>query len=152
MIYVIWRVFAFFGVFEYFDQGCSFRLLFMRVDCDILLHYFLMIFHAYLQHSFLVRLPSYEFSYFFLCFLAVVWDVLMKFVAFCCILFWWGFRFHALLAVMRCLCEILCILLHNYRTRFPDEISCFWGPLQPLRMRFHAILAVVWDFGLDGVM
>ncbi len=49
-------------------------------------------------------------------------------------------RFHALLTVMRCLCEILCILL---RTRYPDEISCFLGPLQPLRMRFNAILAIV---------
>jgi hypothetical protein len=33
-------------------------------DVMFLLHYFLMRFHAYLQHSFLVRLPSYEFSYF----------------------------------------------------------------------------------------
>ena len=27
--------------------------------------------------------------YIFVCFLAVVWDVLMKFVAFCCLPFWW---------------------------------------------------------------
>ncbi len=25
---------AFFGLFEYFDQGSSFRLLFLRVDCE----------------------------------------------------------------------------------------------------------------------
>ena len=34
VMYVIWRMFAFFGVFEYFDQGSSFRLLFLRVDCE----------------------------------------------------------------------------------------------------------------------
>jgi hypothetical protein len=27
-------MFAFFGVLKYFDQGSSFRLLFMRVDCE----------------------------------------------------------------------------------------------------------------------
>ena len=31
------------------------------------------------------------------------------------------------LAVMRCPCEILCFLLHNFRTRYPKEISCFLG-------------------------
>jgi hypothetical protein len=25
---------AFFGLFKYFDQGSSFRLLFLRVDCE----------------------------------------------------------------------------------------------------------------------
>ncbi len=34
VMYVIWRIFAFFGVFKYFDQGSSFRLLFLRVDCE----------------------------------------------------------------------------------------------------------------------
>ena len=27
-------MFAFFGLFEYFNQGSSFRLLFLRVDCE----------------------------------------------------------------------------------------------------------------------
>ena len=27
-------MFAFFGLFEYFDQGCSYCFLFMRVDCE----------------------------------------------------------------------------------------------------------------------
>ena len=31
---MIGRVLAFFGLFEYFDQGSSFRLLFLRVDCE----------------------------------------------------------------------------------------------------------------------
>ncbi len=30
------------------------------------------------------------------------------------------------------------ILLHNFRTRYPDEISCFFGPLRALRLRFQA--------------
>jgi surface protein len=27
-------MFAFFGLFEYFDQGCSYCFLFLRVDCE----------------------------------------------------------------------------------------------------------------------
>jgi hypothetical protein len=35
------------------------------------------------------------------------------------------------------------LLLHNFRTRYPDEMSCYFGPLQALRMRFHACLAIM---------
>ncbi len=31
---VIWRMFAFFGQFGYYDQGSSFCLLFLSVDCE----------------------------------------------------------------------------------------------------------------------
>ncbi len=33
VMYVIWRMFAFFGLSQYFDQGSS-RLLFLRVGCE----------------------------------------------------------------------------------------------------------------------
>ncbi len=36
-------------------------------------------------------------------------------------------------------------VLHNFRPRYPDEISCFFGPLRALRMRFHAF------FGRDAI-
>jgi hypothetical protein len=45
-------------------------------------------------------------------------------------------RFHALLAVMRCPCDILCFLLHNFRTRYPDEIYAFLGRYD-LCVSFH---------------
>jgi hypothetical protein len=39
---------------------------------------------------------------------------------------------------------------------YPDEMSCFFGPLQALRMRFRECLAVVGFFDeitfFDGVM
>jgi hypothetical protein len=35
------------------------------------------------------------------------------------------------------------LLLHNFRTRYPDEMAYFVGLLRALRMRFHACLAVV---------
>ncbi len=47
------------------------------------------------------------------------------------------------LAVMRCPCEILRFMLHSFRTKYRDEISCFFGPLRALCMRFHACLVVV---------
>jgi hypothetical protein len=31
----------------------------------------------------------------------------------------------------------------NFLTRYPDEISYFFGPLRALRMRFHACLALM---------
>ncbi len=31
-------------------------------------------------------------------------------------------------------------LLHSFRTRYPAEISCFWGPLRALRMFFLALV------------
>ncbi len=45
------------------------------------------------------------------------------------------------LVVMRCPCKTLRFLQHDFRTRYPDETSCFLGPLGDLRMRFHAFLA-----------
>ncbi len=34
VMYVIWRMFAFFVLSQYCDQGSSFHLLFLRVDCE----------------------------------------------------------------------------------------------------------------------
>ncbi len=39
------------------------------------------------------------------------------------------------------LVSLYAFLLHNFGTRYPDEVSCFWGPLRTLRMRSHAFLA-----------
>ena len=45
---------------------------------------------------------------------------------------------------MRCLCEILCFLLHNFRMSYSDETACLFGPLRrALRMRLHACLGVM---------
>jgi hypothetical protein len=52
-------------------------------------------------------------------------------------------RLYAFWPLIRCLCEILCVLLYNLRMRYPDEISCFFWPLRALSMRFHACLAVM---------
>jgi hypothetical protein len=41
-------------------------------------------------------------------------------------------RGHDFLTVMRCPFEIVCFLLHNFRTRYPDEISRY-----KLCIRFH---------------
>ena len=32
------------------------------------------------------------------------------------------------------------LLLHHFRTRYPDEMSCFWGPLRALRMIFPCFI------------
>jgi hypothetical protein len=74
-----------------------FYVLLLRFPCEIvccLLHNFLKRFHSFLPF----------------------WDVLLKFVAFCCILFWRDFlmRFHAFLAVMRFLDEISCFLAAEF--------------------------------------
>jgi hypothetical protein len=45
--------------------------------------------------------------------------------------------------------EIVCFSLHIFCTRYPDKISCFGGPLRALRVRFHALLAVI---RLDNVI
>jgi hypothetical protein len=73
-------------------------------------------------------------------------------------------RFHTLLAVMRCPCEILRFLVHTFRgARYPDEISCFldryelayetlcfaWSSCDFL-MRFHAFW--LHNFLFDGVI
>jgi hypothetical protein len=52
-------------------------------------------------------------------------------------------RCHALFALMRCPYEILCFSVNTFRTRYTDEISCLFGPLRALRMRFHAIVMFV---------
>ncbi len=56
-------------------------------------------------------------------------------------------RFHAVLALMKFFNEMTCWLLQNFltnfRTRYPDVMSCFWGSLRAFRMRFHACLAVM---------
>jgi hypothetical protein len=39
-------------------------------------------------------------------------------------------RDKGLIEYMRCPCEIVCFLLHNYCARHPDEISCFFGPYE----------------------
>ena len=69
-------------------------------------------------------------------------NLLMRFHA-----FWAATRFpyeiSCFLALMICPCEILYFLLHNFRTRYPDEILRLFGPLRALRMRFHACLAVM---------
>ena len=45
---------------------------------------------------------------------------------------------------MRCPCEILCVLLHNFRMSYSDETACLFGPLRrALRMRLHACLGVM---------
>ena len=45
---------------------------------------------------------------------------------------------------MRCPCEILCFLLHNFRMSYSDETACLFGPLRrALRKRLHACLAVM---------
>ena len=33
-MYEVWRMFAFVGLSQYFDQGSSFRFLFLLVDCE----------------------------------------------------------------------------------------------------------------------
>ncbi len=77
----------------------------------------------------------------------------------------WEFPYEisCFLAVMRRPCVILCFLLHNQRTRYPDEISCFlcryelcvWDfmlvwPFWDFLMRFHAFWLP--KFLFDGVM
>ncbi len=46
------------------------------------------------------------------------------------------------LAVMRCLLRHL-FFVHNFRTRYPDEMPTFLRPLRALRMRLHACLALM---------
>jgi hypothetical protein len=64
----------------------------------------------------------------------------MKFVAFAA---YFSDEISYFLAIMRCPWDILCVLLHIFRVRYPDEISCFFGSLRALRMRVHTCLAVM---------
>lgn len=74
-----------------------------------------------------------------------LWDFLMKVVAFCCILFWWDIlmRCHAFWPLWDVLVRFYALFVHNFRARYPDEMSCFFGSLRALRMRFHACWAVM---------
>ncbi len=104
--------------------------------CDLLLNFRLRFPYeivCFLLHNFLTRFPLRDFM------LSCRYEMsLWNLSRFCCILFSRDFlmRFHALLAVMRCPCDILCFLLHNFRTRYPDEIYAFLGR-HDLCVSFH---------------
>ncbi len=83
----------------------------------------------------IVRFP-YEIS----CFVAVMrcpFEICCVFAAY------FHYEISCFLAVVICPCGILCFLLHNFRSRYPDEMSCFFEPLRALRKRLHALLALM---------
>jgi hypothetical protein len=67
----------------------------------------------------------------------------MKFVAFCGILFFDEISLcdFFLFGRYEMSLQDFMLLQHDFRTRYPDEISCFLGPSGDLRMRFYAFLA-----------
>ena len=91
---------------------------------------------CFLLHNFLTRFPN-EIS----CFLAVM--MRCPYGDICRVLlhtFLMRFRaFWPLWDVCRC----VSFLRHRFRTRYPDEISCLFGPLRVLRNRLHACLVVM---------
>ena len=91
---------------------------------------------CFLLNNFRTRFPN-EIS----CFLAV-----MRYpYEICRVLLHLSWRHSVLLGRyegMRCSCEILCFLRHTFRMRYPDEISCCFGPLRALRMRLRACSTV----------
>ena len=62
----------------------------------------------------------------------ISWDVLIMFHAFRPL---WDF----MLFCRYFPCEIVCFLVNDFRTRYRNEISCFFAPLRALRMRYHML-------------
>ncbi len=73
-----------------------------------------------------------------------MWDVLMKFVAFCCILFWWEILMSS---------RDISLSENDLTWRFPYEMKfyafCCIISLRDFPMRFHAFL-LLWDLRLSG--
>ena len=91
-------------------------------DCMLLLHNFLTRFASEISCFFAVLRCPYE-----------ICRVLLH-------TFLIRFPYEISCFIMRCLCEIVCFLVHNFRMRYS---SCFFGSLRALRTRLHACLAVL---------